>query len=380
MKTLTDYEIQGLNSPCNLADGHAYHFISEIAPGFESSLPLVWAQSEMTSVGDAETRFLEAFASMIDVPQLVGHTGFRFAPTSSNSIDIAAAYLAENAPRVLLVEPTFDNLALMLRRRGCQLISLDEDLLHAALAEDRVGDLLAQYAFDALFLVNPNNPSGKLIARSAFASVVDHCGKTGRLLVLDSTFRLYAKAPIADYPALLNSDVEYIVIEDTGKTWPTHDLKASLMVYSKGPQRALEIIFDEIYLCHSRFALLMFAHLFDVTRRQGILETIHLPIARRHALLQSALAQTPLRAVGDRAWTQMPVEWIATDNLGPDSPSLRAQALFAEHGVHVLPGKPFYWSRGHKDVNLIRVSLAKPLDQIERSVDRLQKIWCLNNV
>jgi aspartate/methionine/tyrosine aminotransferase len=380
MKTLTDYEIQGLNSPCNLADGHAYHFISEIATGFESSLPLIWAQSEVTSVGDAETRFLEAFARLIDVPQLVKHTGFRFAPTSSNSIDIAAAYLAENAPRVLLVEPTFDNLALLLRRRGCKLISLDEDLLHAALAEDRVGDLLAQYEFDALFLVNPNNPSGKLISRYAFASVVDHCGKAGKLLVLDSTFRLYAKTPIADYPVLLNSDAEYIVIEDTGKTWPTHDLKASLMVYSKGLQRALEIIVDEIYLCHSRFSLLMFAQLFDVTRQQGISETIHLPIARRHALLQSALAQTPLQAVGDRARTQMPLEWIATDNLGPDSPSLRAQALFAKHGVHVLPGRPFYWSGGYKDVNFIRVSLAKPLDQVRRSIDRLQQIWCPTDV
>jgi aspartate/methionine/tyrosine aminotransferase len=219
-----------------------------------------------------------------------------------------------------------------------------------------------------------------LIGRSAFASLVDHCGKTGKLLVLDSTFRLYAKVPIADYPVLLNSDAEYIVIEDTGKTWPTHDLKVSLMVYSKGPQRALEIIFDEIYLCHSRFALLMFAQLFDVTRQQGISATIHMPIARRHALLQSALAQTPLQAVGDRAQTQMPVEWIATDSLGPDSPSLRAQALLAEHGVHVLPGKPFYWSGGHKDVNFIRVSLAKPLDQVQRSVDRLQQIWSHRNV
>lgn len=380
MKTLTDYEIQGLNSQCNLADGHAYHFISEITQNFESSLSLLWARSEKTSVSEAENRFLSAFARMIEVPKLAGHMGFRIAPTSSNSIDIAAAYLSENAPRVLLVEPTFDNLALLLRRRGCQLISLGEELLHDALEEDQLADLLAKYDFDALFLVNPNNPSGKLIAGSALAGIVDHCSKAGKVLVLDSTFRLYAKEQISDYQVLLDSDVEYIVIEDTGKTWPTHDLKASLMVYSKGVKPELEIIFDEIYLCHSRFALLMFAQLFDATYQQGIIATIHAPIVRRHALLQAALAQTPLQTVGDRAKTEMPLEWIATDALGPDSPSLRAQRLLAKHGIHVLPGKPFYWSGHHDDVNFIRVALAKPLHQIERSVARLQKIWCLENV
>lgn len=82
---------------------------------------------------------------------------FSIAPTASSSIDIVAAYMASEGVRVGLITPAFDNLNLMMRRRGVDVTPvpeaefLDLDRLRERVVRERVG---------CVFLVSPNIPTG----------------------------------------------------------------------------------------------------------------------------------------------------------------------------------------------------------------------------
>lgn len=374
MKHLTDYEIAGLQAELNLADGHAYHSLEELFSGITQRLPEIWDKSDTTRVSDAQDAYLDAFGRLIGSDTLRTQVKTRISPTSSNSIDIVSAFLNLHARRVVLVEPTFDNLALLLRRRGCALTALSEDHLFAAVDDDSLLDLIDPTTFDALFLVNPNNPTGAVVTEAQFKTLVAYCAKHNKLLVLDATFRFYNKARFDEYKILADNGGQFIVIEDTGKTWPTHDMKASLLAYQTQNDALLETIFDEIYLCHSRFTLGLFTHLFDQTAAKGIETIVHHPIAKRHAILKAALAGLPFPFLIDRAQAEMPIEWIGTDSLGNRACSMQVDEMLRASGVHVLPGQHFYWNDPDRRVNRIRVSLAKPHDQVVQTVDLLGKI------
>ncbi len=177
LRQLTDYELLGIKGHYNLSDGHAYHDINEIFPGFPAQLPEIWRDSELTKVNIAEQRFKNAFAKLINSETLKHSHCYKISPTSSNSIDLVAAYLAVEAPRVLLVEPTFDNLALLLRRRGCVLQSIDEARFRYSYNALDLVSLLDAFHFDTLFLVNPNNPTGTTIGPEHLTLIAEYCAQ-----------------------------------------------------------------------------------------------------------------------------------------------------------------------------------------------------------
>lgn len=232
LQSLTAYEYIGMQSDCSFADGHAYH---ELSPRYDEvvrGLGSIWESSRGRKVVDSEDEFKLRWAEMLGSETLRAHRNFRICPTSSNSIDILGSYLAASKPRVLFIEPAFDNIYLLLKRRGCAVIPLPETELRRALLDARPEKLLDAGAFDALFLINPNNPTGALIPAELLRSLAEFCRRIGKLLILDTSFRFYANSLHDDYAVLRDSGCSFAVIEDTGKTWPTHDMKASLLAFS----------------------------------------------------------------------------------------------------------------------------------------------------
>ncbi|MFI0233888.1 hypothetical protein [Streptomyces sp. NPDC017086] len=118
MKTLTDYEQIGFLTEANLADGHAYQGLTAGQEVIVDRLGTAWRTSEAESVPESEHRYIGRYARLIGSPGLQAAPGHLILPTASNSIDLVAAYLTLTGKRVLLTCPTFDNLALILRRRG----------------------------------------------------------------------------------------------------------------------------------------------------------------------------------------------------------------------------------------------------------------------
>ena len=371
LQQLTDYELLGIKGHYNLSDGHAYNDINETFPGFPNQLSEIWRDSEQTKINIAEQRFKSAFAKLINSETLEHSHCYKISPTASNSIDLVAAYLTIEAPRVLLIEPTFDNLALLLRRRGCLLQPLDETLFQNSLNAQELDSLLDQLHFDTLFLVNPNNPTGMTFGPEYLKLIADYCAQRKKTLVLDTTFRMYTLHQHDERAYLEHSGCRYFIIEDTGKTWPTHDLKASLISYSEDCARLFKTIYDEVYLCHSRFAMLMFESLFERTRHAGIAMSIQAPVNNRHRYLINKLSDSNVRPQTQRTHATLPMEWfeLKTSNQLSDIDIVNH---FAKTDVHVLPGRLFYWSKKKPPYTAFRVSLSRQHSIFYASVEKLK--------
>jgi len=370
LNQLTDYEILGLRGGHNLSDGHAYHDIHESFPGFPSQLQDIWQESESTKVNIAELRFKASFAKLIGSEVLESLTHFKVSPTASNSIDLVAAYLAIKSPRIVLVSPTFDNLALLLQRRGCDLQLIEDSYFRTADNALRLFTKLDSLNFDTLFLVNPNNPTGTVIKEQYMQQIAGYCAERKKALVLDTTFRLYANRLYDDRAILERSGCEYFIIEDTGKTWPTHDMKASLISYSERSARLFEVIYDEVYLCHSRFTMLTFERLFDQTLKQGISKSIHDPVNFRHSFLLSRMKNTIALPTTDRRSASLPLEWFQVESTKYSD--LDIVEYLATKDVHVLPGRFFYWeSNSTPPCTAFRVSLSRVNSRFQKSVEHL---------
>jgi len=98
-------------------------------------------------------------------------------------------------------------------------------------------------------LVCPNNPTGQELTREQVAKVVELCQKKHLLLIIDFSFRFLSDFRKWDqYELLLKSGIEFVCLEDTGKTWPTMELKIGILMASEGIYASLEVITDDMLL------------------------------------------------------------------------------------------------------------------------------------
>ncbi|MFD9735815.1 aminotransferase class I/II-fold pyridoxal phosphate-dependent enzyme [Umezawaea sp. NPDC059074] len=359
--TLTDYEQIGFATSANLSDGHAYQDLSPGQSDVVARLAELWSTSEAMSVPESERLYLNRYAGLIGSAHLGSAAAHLVLPTASNSIDLVASYLALRGDRVLLTHPTFDNLALILRRRGVTPHPITEDRLTGDLAPVLAGA-------DVLFLVTPNNPTGGHLERERFEQIVLTCQRLGVILVVDASFRLFQPQDWDTYQVLLDSGVSFIVFEDTGKVFPTQDMKASLLACSADHGAALRELYNEIYLCVSKFSLAVLGEFFDDARREGLDRSVRALVARRRARLRGALGDHVVdpAAVGSR----ISVEWLSTGGRS----DLRVTAELRERGLGVLPGRGFFWDRAAGDTagtGNVRVSLMKPEAEFDRGLEIL---------
>jgi len=366
---LTEYELEGIRGGYNLADGHAYHSLNEMLPEYDIPLKEIWNESQKTKITTAELRFKNGFAKLISSECLANTNNFKVSPSASCSIDMIAAYLAANRRRVLLIEPCFDNLYLLLKRRGCALQPVSEDMFCGDVDENTLLADLEKLNFDTVFLVTPNNPSGKTIKETTLKLLADYCNHKNKILILDTTFRMFNRKMFDDRAILNQSKCEYFVIEDTGKTWPTHDLKCSLITYSAAPKHSFEHIYNEVFLCHSRFALLLFESLFHETIKIGIDRAIHMPAAKKLTSLTEHLPSTWL-CQNSTAQSCLPLAWVEIAG-HPFEEVDELIKYLACRDIFILPGKNFYWNKLATPRDFVRISLSREWSELKKSLTAL---------
>src|SRR5713226_3163393 len=93
-KSLTDFEIEGLQYSLNLADAHAYQELTAHFEGLARDLDSLWEQCLSLRIPDMEYRFRLAFAILAGSSAMKNLSFFKISPTASNSIDIVAAVLS----------------------------------------------------------------------------------------------------------------------------------------------------------------------------------------------------------------------------------------------------------------------------------------------
>ncbi|MBL7542869.1 MAG: aminotransferase class I/II-fold pyridoxal phosphate-dependent enzyme [Bdellovibrionaceae bacterium] len=367
LATLTEIEVLGLNSECNMADGHAYHDLAPAQSLIIRDLPALWTQAQSKKHRDAEIEFKHHFLTLANSPSIAYYPHFRICPTASNSIDAVATWLKEKNMSTLLVEPTFDNLALILKRRGVAIDSIQEYDIPL------IAKNLLNKNFGALFLVNPNNPTGRLISKSEFVEIVDWCKTHGKVLLLDNTFRFFVSQDYDMYEVLNHSKVTYISIEDTGKVWPTQDLKVSLLFFSADIADEMNLIYEEIYLCVSNFQLEILGQFLKDSCQRGLAQAVWAEVAERRERFRNIIAGSPLQIHEAALNSKISVEWVKVTVPGWDDFSMLQH--FKESGLVVLPGRHFYWNANGPKIshNSLRFSLLKTKMQFEQSMNVLRK-------
>lgn len=361
LETLTDYEMDGLRTYYCLADGHAYQDLHPTFTKIVESLPQIWRDAVKQSLPEAEQLFNNSYASLIHAIVLKNYENFRICPTASNSIDLVAAVLKSLELKAVMIEPTFDNLALLVRRRGVPLSAVEDKKLYDAAESDDIDNIFPNLKnFDALFLVHPNNPNGLILSEDAFKNIVSFCKKYSIVLVIDNCFRAYRRNFFSDYALLIESSVSFMVFEDTGKVWPTQDLKASLIYFSEDLKTLFNEIYNEVYLCMSNFTLGILSSFFDETTKMGIQKTIWDVVDNRRNMLRKVIEGSRLSIPDISKKSNLPVEWLIYSL--SDKNDLSICQELKRLNLAVLPGRQFFWNSSNSahHQKYLRISLMKP--------------------
>jgi len=372
---LTQHEIRALRSEHNLADAHTHQSQSPGQRRIVASLSQLWYESEAGKQSTFEQRFIETFLRFRGQ-----HTALRLNRTlltyaASVSTVITGMYLKRLGGRVSLIEPCFDNLRDLLVNLDVELVPLPE---HVLASPATVYDQLArQPRTEALFLVDPNNPTGhSLLAdgREAFEEVVRFCVEHDRLLVLDLCFAAFAlnvkgQAPVDIYEILEASGVRYIAMEDTGKTWPVQDAKCALITASADIHQELYDIQTSVLLNVSPFTLNMLAHYVDDSIADGFASVTGV-LSTNRAVARELTRGTVLHH--QEPAVPVSVAWFELDDRAPTATELQRE--LAEAGVHVLPGTYFFWSRPEQGERWIRVALARDPEEFAASMRLLREV------
>jgi threonine-phosphate decarboxylase len=102
--------------------------------------------------------------------------------------------LCRRPRRALVTAPTFSEYETALGFAGCDVI------YHTLLVENNfdIDDALVEHITedtDMVFLCNPNNPTGRPIARDVMLRALERCTRTGALLVVDECFNGFLDIP-----------------------------------------------------------------------------------------------------------------------------------------------------------------------------------------
>jgi aspartate/methionine/tyrosine aminotransferase len=224
---------------------------------------------------------------------------------------------------------------------------------------------------DAICLVTPNNPTGTTLVEDNLRRLVDFCKKHRKLLILDNCFRAYLPRDVVydQYQYVLEAGIDAVLVEDTGKTWPTSEIKAPFFAVPRA--RGL---FDRIYDIYTDFLLhvspvgIKLAHEFVRLSQQDEMASIHEVVRVNRRSLYENLAGTFLTPC-ERPFAS--VAWLRIDHELND---LELKQILDEHGVFILPGNHFFWHDRRRGQKFIRAALARDGDMFAEAAALLGEV------
>jgi aspartate/methionine/tyrosine aminotransferase len=357
---ITQHEIDALTRRHNLADAHTHQRQSFSQQLIVESLPRLWYEAETRLQRDLEREFITAFFDLQRQPTALRLGRPLLAYAASISTMVVATYLMQRKLSVSLIEPCFDNLHDLLKNQGVPLSPVPEQDLADAGAIYH--NLRRRVTTDALFLVDPNNPTGFTLlsdGRRGFEEVVRFCVDHRKLLIIDRCFASFAMVDggvswFDLYELLESSGVSYLIIEDTGKTWPVQDAKCAILMSSADLYPAIYDIHTSVLLNVSPFTLNVLTRYLEDSKRDG-LQSVRAVLETNRAVLAEALVPTCIRMHRPRA--KVSVAWLDIADLGIDAASFQKRLL--AHDVYVLTGNYFYWNNPRRGDRFVRVALAR---------------------
>ena len=361
---ITQHEIEALKTEFNLADAHTHQSQSASQKKIVEDLPKLWYSAERETQYQCEQEFIEKFyTSHGQHTALKRKDEIYLVYAASISMHITATYLMQNDMNVGLIEPCFDNLHDLMKHMKVPLSPLDESLFSDS---NKIYENLVQHALglDAIFIVDPNNPTGFSIFSEnteSFCELIRFCTDFNKLLIMDFCFSAFIKVSggsrVDVYELLEGSEVNFIAMEDTGKTWPIQDAKCSTLQVSKNINNDIYNIVTSVLLNVSPFILKMITRYIEDSEKdnfssvRSVLET-NRNLALKY--LDGGLLKYCLPKINTSvAWFEI------TD---PDINADKLQEMLKTRNVYVLPGKYFYWANPERGQRYIRIALARDSD------------------
>lgn len=299
---------------------------------------------------------------------IIGNTSrYLFSYSASCAITMITSHCARSGKRVALIEPVFDSIPSILRRENVEVVPLPE----CDCTVDRLPAALARLDPAVVWLVSPNNPTGRVLSEAEFGTLVELCGERHCTLVLDSAFRFFATGSDewSKYRILEDSGISYVVLEDTGKTWPTNEMKIGLTVCSEDMYPDLNRLHEDLLQSVSPFHLRVLREFIEDSTRHGVRNTV-LPLVRNNReILRSTLGGDMFR-FATKSDSAISVDWvhIAGD---VDCETLVQETI--RNGAHILPGTNFFWSQPERGRRLLRIALARDPALIRQGAELLRQ-------
>jgi aspartate/methionine/tyrosine aminotransferase len=355
IKNLTGYEIDALHRSYNLTDGHAFRSWSAAEEAIIDRSPQLFKDHDRQMQAGIEREYIRDFSRLGKQTWDEDALGYLMCFTASMAFEIVANYLRLRQLTLALIEPSFDNLADIFRRHGVPLCPVPDAWLESPTAAFEQA-LAALIPCDAICLVTPNNPTGMTLSEGNLRSLVRFCKEHRKLLILDNCFRAYIPRHLVydQHGIVLDGEIDAFLVEDTGKTWPTAEIKAPFFAVSRA--RGL---FDRIHAIYTDFLLhvspvgIRLMHEFIHLSQRDDLAYIHEIVAVNRKLLYRNIAPTFLTPCEHRFAS---VAWLRIDH--PIN-GLQLKRILDERGVFVLPGHHFFWHDRRQGENFIRVALAR---------------------
>jgi aspartate/methionine/tyrosine aminotransferase len=356
--TLTRHQRVALAAPFNLADGHSRQGNGPVHESVLRSIGALYAASEQVEQHSVEQAFAETFFAAAGQQGALALPPPLFHYSASLSIAVAANAVKELGDRIGMVHPTFDNIPALAQRAGLEALPIsgsDADVVER-LPEDVV----------ALFLVLPNNPNAETLSHESFAYVASECARRDIVLVIDFSFRFFGALDEWDqYETLQRSGARFIGIEDTGKTWPSLDLKVGFAVADPWTQALVRRVTDDYLLNVSPFVLELlrrYVEADDLEAARSIVAANRLVLVR--ALESAGVGATVEDSPLSVAWVTLPDGWDGDD----------LARWLSDRGLSVCPGKQFYWADEETGRRFVRVALLRPLPYFAAAAARLSDL------
>jgi aspartate/methionine/tyrosine aminotransferase len=368
-KNLTGFEIDTLPHAFNLTDGHAFRSWSPKESAVISRASDLFQNIDRRSQSRLEQEYIADFLALGKQTNDPSSVAYLMCFTASMAFEVVANWLRLKRWTVTLIEPAFDNLADIFRRHEIPLHSFADELLEAApeIFEARI----RQIEDHCICLVTPNNPTGLTLSEANLRILAKFCKDTGKLLILDNCFRAYLpREQLCDqYRILIESGADFVMVEDTGKTWPTAEIKAPFFAVSRARD-----FFQQIYDIYTDFLLhispvgVKLVHQFIRLSQEDDLEKIREVVRVNRQALYRSLQGTFLTPC-EKEFAS--VAWLRID--APISgPELKQ--MLDEQGVYVLAGSHFYWSDHSRGDGYIRIALTRDADVFAQAAERLGRI------
>lgn len=362
---LTQFELLALNSSLNLADGHARQELTPNQSRIIDDLPQLWATAAKRPVEEVERDARQAYFQLVGQHSHPGAEGRVLSCYSSSvAMEIFARALATRTHSIGLLHPTFDNIPDILRGVGLTLVPLEEDQLHD---EDLVADLLSSVG--CLFVTTPNNPTGKALSRERLSRLAEQCADADVVLALDTSFRGFEPAAQYDYYALLeNSGCRWVVIEDTGKLWPTLELKIGWLAFAENVGLPIIKVHSDILLGTSPLVLALVEQ-FSLDAADGGLAELHRFIAENRRIVRDCLADVPGVSFPDPD-SHASVERV---DVGARS-SVQVWTALTEQRVFALPCQQFHWAEPSLGDHTLRLALSRSATSVAAAAATLRSV------